>query len=392
MYAIQTLNNISPNGLELLPRGKYEVASGITNPDAILVRSFNMHDMELPANLKAIARAGAGTNNIPVDRCNEQGIVVFNTPGANANAVKELVIAALLLSSRKIYQGINWVQTLKGKGDEISNVVEKGKSNFAGQEIKGKTLGVIGLGAIGAMVADAAISLGMEVLGYDPFLSVDAAWNISRKVTRDLSLDHILANSDYITLHVPLNNNTKGLINKEKFELMKKGVRIVNFARGGLVINKDLLEAIDKGIVASYATDFPEEELLGNDKIIAIPHLGASTYESEENCAVMAVKQLMDFLEKGNIKNSVNFPECELTQRGNTRITVVHKNIPNMIGQIAAILHEKHLNIADMLNRSKNEIGYTIIDIEGELPKELFDKILAISGVKIVRLLQNNIQ
>ena len=221
---------------------------------------------------------------------------------------------------------------------------------------------------------------------------MDAAWNISRKVTRDLSLDHILANSDYITLHVPLNNNTKGLINKEKFELMKKGVRIVNFARGGLVINKDLLEAIDKGIVASYATDFPEEELLGNDKIIAIPHLGASTYESEENCAVMAVKQLMDFLEKGNIKNSVNFPECELTQRGNTRITVVHKNIPNMIGQITAILQEKHLNIADMLNRSKGDIGYTIIDIEGELPKELFEKILDISGVKIVRLLQNNIQ
>lgn len=391
LFTIQTLNNISAKGLELLPRDKYEVASEVFNPDAILVRSFQMHDMELPASLKAVARAGAGTNNIPVDYCSERGIAVFNTPGANANGVKELVIAALLLSSRGIFQGIQWAQGLKGKGDEIAKIVEKEKSRFAGSEITGKKLGVIGLGAVGTLVANAAVALGMEVLGYDPFISVDAAWSLSRSVIKASSLDQVLSSSDYITLHAPLTEKTKGMLNSDRFEIVKKGVKIINMARGGLVINSDLLDAINKGIVDCYVTDFPEDELLGNDKIITIPHLGASTVESEENCAVMAAKQLMDFLEKGNVKNSVNFPECSLVQTSGRRITVAHKNIPNMVGQITAILAAEHLNIADMLNRHKNGIGYTIIDVEGNLPKESIERIWNIKGVKMVRVLNNDI-
>lgn len=387
MFTIQTLNKISSKGLDLLPRENYEVATELSNPDAVLVRSFSMLEMELSPKLKAIARAGAGVNNIPVDKCTEKGIVVFNTPGANANAVKELTIASLLLSSRKIYQGIEWSQTLKGKGDEISQLVEKGKSQFTGPEIKGKRLGVIGLGAIGVMVANDALALGMDVIGYDPFISIDAAWELSSNVIKAANIEHLLTTSDYITIHVPFSDKTKGMLSKDKFDIMKKNVRILNFSRGGLVVNSDLLGAMDKGIVACYVTDFPCEELLGNDKVITTPHLGASTPESEENCAVMASRQLRDFLEKGHIKNSVNFPECQLARSGKTRIIAAHDNIPNMFGQITTTLAQNKINIGDMLSRHKDKIGYTILDIEDPISDDVVNQLKSISGVRMIRVI-----
>lgn len=387
MFTIQTLNKISLKGLELFSRDNYEIATEISNPDAVLVRSANMLEMELSKNLKAIARAGAGVNNIPVDKCTEKGIVVFNTPGANANAVKELVIASLFLASRKVYKGISWSQSLKGKGDEVAQLVEKGKSQFAGPEIRGKRLGVIGLGAIGVMVANDALALGMDVAGYDPFISIDSAWELSSSVEKAVSLDHLLSTCDYITIHVPFNGKTNGMINKEKFNIMKKGVRIINFARGGLVANKDLFDAIENGTVSCYVTDFPEEELLDNDNVITIPHLGASTPESEENCAVMASSQLREFLEKGNIKNSVNFPDCDLPPSGDTRIVAAHDNIPNMFGQITSLLAQNGINIGDMLSKHKDKVGYTILNIEGSVSDEIVNKLKAIQGVRMVRVI-----
>jgi D-3-phosphoglycerate dehydrogenase len=381
------LNKISSKGLNLLPRDNYEIATEIQNPDAILVRSSNMLDMEFMSRLKAIARAGAGVNNIPVDKCTEKGIVVFNTPGANANAVKELVIASLLLSSRKILKAMEWAQTLKGKGDEVLSLVEKGKSQFQGPEIQGKRLGVIGLGAIGVMVANDALSLGMEVIGYDPFISISAAWELSSSVIRAVNIEQLLTSSDYITIHVPFNDKTKGMINKEKFSIMKKGARLLNFSRGGLVVNDDLKEAMDGGIVSCYVTDFPSDDLLGDERIISIPHLGASTPESEENCAVMASNQIREFLEKGHIKNSVNFPECELARWGDTRIIVAHDNIPNMFGQITTTLAQNKINIGDMISRHKDKIGYTILDIEGAVSDEIANALKAISGVRMVRVI-----
>lgn len=389
MYKIQMLNKIASCGLDLLPKENYEISTDETNPDGILVRSANMLEMELPVNLKAIARAGAGVNNIPIEKCTEKGIVVFNTPGANSTGVKELVIAALLLSSRKITKGMEWVQTLKGKGDEIPKLVEKGKSQFEGPEIMSKKIGVIGLGAIGVMVANDCISLGMEVMGYDPYISVKAAWGLSSSVIRANSLEHLLSTCDYITIHVPLTGETKNTLNKEKFEIMKKGVRIINLARGGLVSNQDLLEAISNGTVACYVTDFPEEELLGVEEIIAIPHLGASTPESEENCAIMAANQMKDYLETGMIKNSVNFPDCDMLPTDKTRIITVHRNIPNMIGQMTTILAANKINIADMLTRHKDTIGYNVIDIEGELSEDVIGRIRAIDGVKTVRVISS---
>lgn len=386
MFKIQTLNKIANCGLDLLTEDKYEVSTEVTNPDAILVRSANMLEMELPGNLKAIARAGAGVNNIPIDKCSEKGIVVFNTPGANSNGVKELVIASLLLSSRKITKGIEWAQTLKGKGEEVAKLVEKGKSQFEGPEIKNKKIGVIGLGAIGVMVANDALSLGMEVMGYDPYISVKAAWGLSSSVIRATSLDHLLSTCDYITLHMPLSSETKHMFNKEKFDVMKKGIRIINLARGGLVSNKDLLEAIDAGIVSCYVTDFPEDELLGVEEIIAIPHLGASTPESEENCAVMAVNQMKAYLETGMIRNSINFPDCDMLPTDKTRIITVHCNIPSMIGQMTTILAANKINISDMLTRHKDGIGYNVIDIEGDLTDDVIEKIRSIDGVKTVRV------
>lgn len=388
MYNIQMLNKIAGCGLDLLPSEDYCISTDVANPDGVLVRSANMCDMEFSKNLKAIARAGAGVNNIPIDRCTEQGIVVFNTPGANSTGVKELVIASLMLSSRKIVQGISWAQSLKGKGDEVPKLVEKGKSQFEGPEIKSKRIGVIGLGAIGVMVANDCISLGMEVVGYDPYISVNAAWGLSSSVIRATSLDHLISTCDYITLHMPLNKETGNLINKSKFDIMKKGIRIINLARGGLVSNTDLLEAIKDGTVACYVTDFPEDEILGIEQVIAIPHLGASTPESEENCAIMAVNQLKNYLETGMIKNSVNFPDCDMLPTDNTRIITVHRNIPNMIGQMTSILAANKINIQDMLTRHKDTIGYNVIDIEGnDLTEEVVDKIRAIDGVKTVRVI-----
>ncbi|MGL4368700.1 MAG: 3-phosphoglycerate dehydrogenase [Spirochaetota bacterium] len=334
MYKIQTLNKVSNKGLNLLPRDEYDVAGEINNPDAIIVRSFNMLQSEIPASVKSIARAGAGVNNIPVDKCTQKGIVVFNTPGANANAVKELVLAGLFLSARKIYGGINWTRSLTGQQD-LNQLVEKEKATYGGTEIKGKKLGIIGLGAIGVMVANDAIALGMDVTGYDPYITVDNAWGMDHRVTKSSSLDLLLAESDYITMHVPLNDGTKGLINRDKIELMKKGVKILNFARGGLVNNADLIEALKSGKVGTYICDFPDEQLLSLPNVLCMPHLGASTEEAEENCAVMAVKQTMNFLETGNIRNSVNFPECELPFTSKYRIVIANKNIPNMVGQIA---------------------------------------------------------
>jgi D-3-phosphoglycerate dehydrogenase len=387
MYKIQTLNKISPVGLDLFPRDSYEIASEIVNPDAIVLRSFAMHEMEIPKSVKSVARAGAGVNNIPVDKCTAAGIVVFNTPGANANGVKELVLAGLLLSSRRLVPGIEWAKTLIGKGDEVGKLVEKGKSEFAGPEIKGKRLGVIGLGAIGVMVANDATALGMEVVGYDPFISVDAAWRLSRSVKQAKSQEALIADSDYITVHVPLTDKTKGMFNRERFATMKKGVRLLNFARGDLVNNNDLAAALADGTVGAYVTDFPTEALLKLDNVIAFPHLGASTPEAEDNCAMMAAAQTRDFLEKGNIKNSVNFPDCELDFRTQARVVIANKNIPNMVGQISGVLAAEKINIADMLNRHKGELAYNIIDVDGEIPAGALDKIRAIEGVIMARII-----
>ena len=354
MLKVQTLNKIASQGLDLLTHDKYEVASEFSSPDAIVLRSFKMHDMELPSSLKAIARAGAGTNNIPIDKCSDHGIVVFNTPGANANAVKELVLTGMLISARNLVNGVNWVQQIADQGDKVPALVEKGKSQFAGSELKGKTVGIIGLGAIGAMVANDALALGMKVIGYDPYISVDAAWELSSKVKKSTGLETLLKEVDFITIHVPLLPSTKEMFNAEKFAMMKDGVSIMNFARGGLVDNDAIKVALKSGKVSSYVTDFPDADLLGVDGIIPIPHLGASTSESEENCALMACEQIKDFLETGNIQNSVNFPNCALPMKeGYSRLIIANKNIPNMISEITTLLAENSINIGDMLNKSK---------------------------------------
>lgn len=387
MYKVQLLNKISSVGLEQFPHDSYEYASEIGSPDAILVRSQKMHDMDLPSSLKAIARAGAGVNNIPIEKCSGRGIVVFNTPGANANAVKEMTLMGLFISSRKVYRGIAWAKNLAGSGEDVAKAVEKGKSQFTGPEIKGKKLGVIGLGAIGVMVANDAEALGMQVSGYDPFLSVDSAWGLSRTVRKAISLDELIAGSDFISLHMPLNADTRGRINREKFALMRKGVRILNFARGELVNDDDLIEAIQDGIVGMYVTDFPNEKLLALDNVIPIPHLGASTPESEDNCALMAVSQLRDYLENGNVKNSVNFPECILPASGQMRITIANRNVPNIIGQFTTVLAGHNVNIADMLNRSRDDYAYNIIDIDSPVDDALVSKLRAVDGVVMVRVL-----
>ena len=388
MYKIQTLNKISSKGLNHFPLDNYEVASDINNPDAILVRSQDMHGMELSESVKAIARAGAGTNNIPIAELSEKGVVVFNTPGANANAVKELVITGLLLASRPVIAANKWVDGLAGKGDEIPELSEKGKSQFVGPELKGKTLGVIGLGAIGAMVANLAIKFGMEVIGYDPFLSVNAAWSLDHNVKHAETLDTLLTKSDYVTLHVPQTNDTKGMINANTLKIMKNGVRILNLARGGLVNNADILDAIASGKVAALVTDFAAEEFIGNPKIICLPHLGASTPEAEENCAEMAVKELRDFLENGNTVNSVNFPRTVTDNpipAGGTRLCVSHKNEPGMVSKFTTILGEAKLNIAGMINQNRGDIAYNIIDVDGVVQNETVESLAAIEGVTKVR-------
>lgn len=385
MYKILTLNKISKVGLVKLSPDNYEVASEFSNPDAIFLRSFKMHDMELGQSLKAVGRAGAGVNNIPIDKCTDKGIVVFNTPGANANAVKELVLAGLLLSSRKIVDGINWCEQQKGQGDEVPKLVEKNKSQFAGNEIMGKKLGLIGLGAIGMLTANSASALGMEVEGFDPFISVENAWQLSRKVKKAAGMDSLISNADYISIHAPLNDKTKGMINKEKFALMKKGVKILNFSRAGVVNTEDLKEALADGTVSCYVSDFPIDELLGVDGVINIPHLGASSAEAEDNCAVMVVDQVSDFLENGNIVNSVNFPTCVMERSTDVRIVIANKNIPSMVGQISTVLADAGINITDMINKSKGEIAYTLLDVESEVSEETLDKIRSINGVIRVR-------
>lgn len=387
MFQYHCLNPIADKGLELFSE-QYKKTDVIQDADAILVRSAKMHDMELPESVKVIARAGAGVNNIPIKECSEKGIVVFNTPGANANGVKELVLAGMLLASRDIVGGIEWVAQQKGRED-IDKLAEKQKKQFAGCEISGKKLGIIGLGAIGALVANAAIHLGMEVYGYDPYISIDAAWNLSRTIKHSKSLDEIYAQCDYITIHVPLLDSTRQMINKEAFQKMKDGVVLLNFARDLLVDEEALVEALESGKVKKYVTDFANPLVAGREGILVTPHLGASTEESEENCAVMAVKEMRDFLENGNIKNSVNFPNCDMgTCVSVGRIAITHKNVPNMISQFTKILGAEGLNIADMTNKSKGEYAYTLIDLESAASRGALDELQAVEGVAKVRVVK----
>lgn len=388
MYKIKTINKIDPNGLKKFPLDKYEIASEFDAPDAIIVRSQSLHEMDFPKSLKAIARAGAGVNNIPLDKCTSQGIVVFNSPGANAQAVKELVIAGLLLSSRKIAQSIEWVKTLAGKGDEVPKLIEAGKKEFKGNEIYGKTLAVIGLGAIGVLIANAAQSLGMKVLGYDPYISVKHAWNLNHNIKQAKGIEMLLSNADYVTIHVPQMAETKGYINAEKINMMKDGVRIMNFARGGLIVEEDMKNALESGKVGVYATDFVDDAVLKMKNVIPISHLGASTEESEINCAVMAANEVQDFLENGNITNSVNFPNASMERHGGLRIVITNKNIPKMVGQISNILADESVNIDNMLNRNRDDIAYNIIDIDGNVSESTINKISAIEGVISVRLIK----
>ncbi|MBO5006517.1 MAG: 3-phosphoglycerate dehydrogenase, partial [Clostridia bacterium] len=359
MYQIKTYNKISAVGLDLLDKEKYSVSDSAEAPVGAIVRSAALHEEKFAPSLLAIARAGAGTNNIPTDRCSEEGIVVFNTPGANANAVKELVLAGLFLSSRKIVSAIEWAKDLKGNGDAVGKMVEKGKSAFAGPEILGKKLGVIGLGAIGVLVANAACDLGMEVYGYDPYLSLQNAWNLSHNVMRANDMKDIFANCDYISLHIPLNANTKGTINEKTLASMKDGVRILNFARDGLVNSADMIAALESGKVASYVVDFPTDEMIGVEGVVCIPHLGASTPESEDNCAIMAAEELMDYIENGNINHSVNLPDASMPRSTNMRICVIHRNIPNMITSVTSVLAKDNVNIENLLNKSKGDYAYT---------------------------------
>ena len=386
MYKIKTYNKISKTGLEVFD-DKYTVGDEVENADGAIVRSASLHDTEFPESLKAIARAGAGTNNIPIDRCSEQGIVVFNTPGANANAVKELVIAGMLISSRRVISGIEWAKTLKGNGTEVGKMVEKGKSAFAGPEIKGKSVGVIGLGAIGVMVANAANALGMKVYGYDPYLSVKSAWNLTHNAVHIFDINEIFEKCDYITIHVPLTDGTKNLVNKDAIAKMKDGVRILNFARGGLVNNDDIKAALESGKVAAYVTDFPSDDILGVDGVIAIPHLGASTPESEDNCAGMAAKELIDYIENGNIVNSVNLPEITMPRSGENRVCVIHKNIPNMLTAITGIFAGDNINIENLLNKSRGDYAYTMLDIGAAETQAVAEKIGSIDGVIRVRVI-----
>lgn len=387
MYNIKTLNKISEVGLSKFDKTKYTYSDNIENPDAIMVRSASMHDMQMPSSLLAIARAGAGVNNIPVADCTESGIVVFNTPGANANAVKELVICGLLLSSRKITRAIDWCKTIKND-ENVSKSVEKGKSAFAGPEIKGKTLAVIGLGAIGRLVANAAVDLGMTVIGYDPFLSEAAAEALKKEVTVNNNLDEIFPVADYVTVHVPLTPDTKEMICAENIGKMKNTVRILNFARGDLANSADIVAALEDGKMAAYVTDFPSADLIGVDGVIALPHLGASTPESEENCASMGAAELIDFLENGNIRNSVNMPFACAEKSGAARITVIHKNQPNMIATITDTISKDGVNIANFEDKNRGEIAYSIIDVDSEVSEQVVEDIKKIDGVVRVRVIK----
>lgn len=385
MYTVKCLNPISKQGLDLFD-SEFEVIDDLGAADAVLVRSAKMHDLEVPDSMIAVARAGAGVNNIPLDEYAAKGITVFNTPGANANGVKELVVAGLLLASRDIIGGYNWVKEHAGDED-LAKTVEKQKKAYAGNELKGKSIGVIGLGAIGVLVANICNRLGMKVYGYDPYVSVRSAWSLSRMVNHSSSLDEIFEKCDYITVHVPCIDSTRGMINKEAIAKMKDGVNILNFARGELADDQAIIEGLASNKIKHYVTDFPNPTIAGVDRVITIPHLGASTEESEDNCAEMAVDQLMNYLKNGNIINSVNYPNCDLGEVETARITVHHKNLPNMIGQLTAILAADNHNIQNMLNKSKGDWAYSMLDIEREPSKEVIEKMKAVDGVVRVRVL-----
>ncbi|MCM1495061.1 MAG: phosphoglycerate dehydrogenase [Bacteroides sp.] len=387
MSKVKCLNPIAACGMDLLPEG-YSVVDELADADVVLVRSAAMHDLELSSELKAIARAGAGVNNIPLDKCAEQGIVVFNTPGANANGVKEIVIAGLLLASRDLVGGYQWVKE-NSEDPDIAKAVEKNKSKFAGCEIAGKRLGVIGLGAIGAKVANVAVNLGMEVYGYDPYVSVEAAWNLSRHVKHISNVEDIYKECDYITIHVPALDSTKGMLNTAAFEMMKDGVKILNFARDILVNDEDIKAALASGKVSRYVTDFPNPAVAGVDGVITLPHLGASTEESEDNCAIMAVKQVVDYIDNGNIKNSVNYPSCDMGVCSNTaRVAINHKNIPDMLTRFTGVFSSKGINISDMISKSKGNWAYSMLDVSEAVSDEIMEKLKAIDGVVRVRVIK----
>lgn len=385
MHKVIKLNAISAAAAPEF--GSNYVFGDFSDPEAILLRSFNMHDYAMPESTLCVGRAGAGVNNIPIDACSQRGVVVFNTPGANANAVKELVICGLFLAGRKIADGIAWAKTLEGKGADVGKTVEKGKGAFVGSEIKGKTLGVIGLGAIGAMVANAAIGLGMKVLGYDPYISVDAAWNLNSGIKKETDVNEIFKQSDFISLHVPLNDGTRATVNKDTIAIMKDGAVILNFARGELADENAVIEALKSGKLTRYVTDFPTDALLTTENVVAIPHLGASTPEAEDNCAVMVARQVVDFIENGNITNSVNMPNCALPRQGKSRVTVFHRNVKNMLGSITSIIGGEGVNISNMLSRAKGDFAYLMLDLDEELSTDALARISGLNDVIRVRAL-----
>jgi D-3-phosphoglycerate dehydrogenase len=386
MYKILTLNNISVAGLEKLPRDKYEIASEIQHPDGVLLRSFKMHDMDIPPSLKAVGRAGAGVNNIPVDKMSENGVVVFNAPGANANAVKELVLSGMLMACRNLGQAWDFARDLEGSDEEITKQVEAGKKNFAGFELPGRTLGVVGLGAIGRYVANAALDLGMNVIGYDPGITVEGAWQLSSQVEKASSIDELLPKVDFVTFHVPLIDATKHMVNADRLKTMRDNVVILNFARNGIIDDEAVSAAIKSGKVYSYVCDFPSNLLKKHERVITLPHLGASTKEAEDNCAIMVAAQVKDYLENGNVTNSVNFPEVRMERTEGYRMAVVNSNVPNMVGQISSALADAGLNIVDMINKSRGELAYTLIDVDKAATDSLLESIAAIEGVLAVRM------
>ena len=388
MFKVKTYNKIASDGLEILLRENIEVSGSVLNPDIILVRSQDLQNEDLPESLMAIGRAGAGVNNIPVDKCTKKGVVVFNTPGANANAVKELVLASLFLAARDIVGGINYSKSLVGEGEAVDSLVEKNKALFKGFEIQGKRLSVIGLGAIGVMVANAGVALGMDVEGYDPFISVERAWGLSQSVKKAANINKMLNEADFVTLHMPLTEGTLHFVNKERLSKLKKGATVLNFARPEIINESDLLEAIRLGYVGKYISDFPTDNLLKNDHVICIPHLGASTQEAEDNCAVMIAQQTLDFLKHGNISNSVNFPNCEMERTGDFRLAIINDNVPNMVGQISKVLADRGLNISEMINKSKNDLAYTLVDINGIYVDELKSSLESIPGIKKIRVIK----
>ncbi len=387
MYKILTYNNISVSGLEKFPRDKYEIASEIQHPDAIMLRSYILHDVAIPAGLKAVGRAGAGVNNIPLDAYSERGIPVFNAPGANANAVKELVIAGLLLASRNICQAWDYVRDLEGDDASLKKAVEAGKKRYVGGELPGKTLGIIGLGAIGVKVANSAYDLGMEVIGSDPHISINSAWNLSSAVMQAGSVDELLERADFVTVHVPYNDDTRHTISEERIQMMKDGAVVLNFARDGIVDDDAVIRALDSGKLSAYVCDFPTAAMKNHPKVIALPHLGASTAEAEDNCAVMIADQLRDFLENGNITHSVNFPSVKLPKSKGYRLGIANRNVPHMFSSITTALADAELNILDLLNQSKGDMAYTLIDLESEVPESVMEQILAIDGVLSARVI-----